>query len=160
MRRVWQKRKCRVQAEGFLDICHADESKPPTRVNLLTCQIKNVGDDKRCFDLISCRLLITYGLGLNIGRKCVTDASPKFADNRTYHFQAEDESDQRAWLSVLVNCKDTALRRAFDDSGGKTNESSSLWELQQAIIRLVQRLPGNHACCDCNSMNGACDARS
>ncbi|KAL0268563.1 UNVERIFIED_CONTAM: hypothetical protein PYX00_010454 [Menopon gallinae] len=129
MRRVWQKRKCRVQAEGFLDICHADESKPPTRVNLLTCQIKNVGDDKRCFDLIS------Y--------------------NRTYHFQAEDESDQRAWLSVLVNCKDTALRRAFDDSGGKTNESSSLWELQQAIIRLVQRLPGNHACCDCNSMNDA-----
>lgn len=76
------------------------------------------------------------------------------SDNRTYHFQAEDESDQRAWLSVLVNCKDTALRRAFDDSGGKTNESSSLWELQQAIIRLVQRLPGNHACCDCNSMNG------
>ena len=77
-----------------------------------------------------------------------------FLDNRTYHFQAEDESDQRAWLSVLVNCKDTALRRAFDDSGGKTNESSSLWELQQAIIRLVQRLPGNHECCDCNSMNG------
>jgi len=54
MRRVWQKRRCRVQAEGFLDICHADENKPPTRVNLLTCQIKLVPDDKRCFDLISC----------------------------------------------------------------------------------------------------------
>lgn len=54
MRRVWQKRRCRVQAEGFLDICHADETKPPTRVNLLTCQIKLVPDDKRCFDLISC----------------------------------------------------------------------------------------------------------
>ncbi|PSN46390.1 Arf-GAP with SH3 domain protein, ANK repeat and PH domain-containing protein 1 [Blattella germanica] len=53
MRRVWQKRRCRVQAEGFLDIWHADESKPPTRVNLLTCQIKLVPDDKRCFDLIS-----------------------------------------------------------------------------------------------------------
>lgn len=57
MRRVWQKRKCCVQAEGFLDICHADESKPPTRVNLLTCQIKLVPDDKRCFDLISCECL-------------------------------------------------------------------------------------------------------
>ena len=55
MRRVWQKRKCCVQADGFLDICHADESKPPTRVNLLTCQIKLVADDKRCFDLISCK---------------------------------------------------------------------------------------------------------
>lgn len=56
MRRVWQKRKCRVQAEGYLDICHADETKPPTRVNLLTCQIKIVPDDKRSFDLVSCKL--------------------------------------------------------------------------------------------------------
>jgi Arf-GAP with SH3 domain, ANK repeat and PH domain-containing protein len=55
VRRVWQKRRCRVTADGFLDICHADESKPPTRVNLLTCQIKPVPDDKRGFDLISCK---------------------------------------------------------------------------------------------------------
>lgn len=54
VRRVWQKRRCRITADGFLDIYHADESKPPTRVNLLTCQIKPVLDDKRCFDLISC----------------------------------------------------------------------------------------------------------
>lgn len=55
VRRVWQKRRCRVTADGFLDIYHADESKPPTRVNLLTCQIKPVADDKRSFDLISCK---------------------------------------------------------------------------------------------------------
>lgn len=54
MRRVWQKRKCCVQPEGFLDIFHADETKTPTRVNLLTCQIKRVPDDKRAFDLVSC----------------------------------------------------------------------------------------------------------
>ncbi|XP_034249215.1 arfGAP with SH3 domain, ANK repeat and PH domain-containing protein isoform X2 [Thrips palmi] len=131
MRRVWQKRKCCVQAEGFLDICHADESKPPTKVNLLTCQIKLVPDDKRCFDLIS------Y--------------------NRTYHFQAEDEADQRAWMSVLVNCKEGALHRAFDDSGksGGSKINPSLLELQQAIIRYVQKLPGNDSCCDCNSQNDA-----
>ncbi|KAF2884601.1 hypothetical protein ILUMI_21565 [Ignelater luminosus] len=131
MRRVWQKRKCRVQAEGFLDICHADESKPPTRVNLLTCQIKMVPDDKRGFDLIS------Y--------------------NRTYHFQAEDEADQHAWMSVLINCKEMALMKAFDDSsksgGDKVNHS--LHELQQAIIRYIQRIPGNDHCCDCNSQNDA-----
>jgi Arf-GAP/SH3 domain/ANK repeat/PH domain-containing protein len=79
-----------------------------------------------------------------------------FADNRTYHFQAEDEADQRAWMSVLVNCKEGALMRAFDDSGksggGKLNPS--LLELQQAIIRYVQKLPGNDRCCDCNSQNG------
>lgn len=56
VRRVWQKRRCRVTADGFLDIYHADESKLPTRVNLLTCQIKPVADDKRSFDLISCML--------------------------------------------------------------------------------------------------------
>uniref|UniRef100_T1HS89 Transaldolase n=1 Tax=Rhodnius prolixus TaxID=13249 RepID=T1HS89_RHOPR len=131
MRRVWQKRRCCVQADGFLDICHGDESKPPTRVNLLTCQIKLVPDDKRCFDLIS------Y--------------------NRTYHFQAEDENDQRAWMSVLVNCKEGALLRAFDDGGksvgGGATTNPSLLELQQAIIRHVQRLPSNDRCCDCNSQN-------
>ncbi|KAL3289796.1 hypothetical protein HHI36_023188 [Cryptolaemus montrouzieri] len=131
MRRVWQKRKCRVQAEGYLDICHADESKSPTRVNLLTCQIKPVPDDKRGFDLIS------Y--------------------NRTYHFQAEDEVDQHAWMSVLINCKEMALMKAFDDSsktdGDKVNHS--LLELQQAIIRYIQKIPGNDRCCDCNSQNDA-----
>ncbi|XP_011502913.1 PREDICTED: arf-GAP with SH3 domain, ANK repeat and PH domain-containing protein 1 isoform X2 [Ceratosolen solmsi marchali] len=131
MRRVWQKRKCSVQAEGYLDICHADENKPPTRVNLLTCQIKLVPDDKRSFDLIS------Y--------------------NRTYHFQAEDEADQRAWMSVLVNCKERALLRAFDASGKPeaNHGNPSLVELQQAIIRCVMRLPGNDKCGDCSSQNDA-----
>jgi hypothetical protein len=54
VRKVWQKRRCQVQ-DGYLDICHGDESKAPTRINLLTCQIKLVPEDKRCFDLISCK---------------------------------------------------------------------------------------------------------
>ncbi|CAD1474710.1 unnamed protein product, partial [Heterotrigona itama] len=137
MRRVWQKRRCAVQAEGYLDICHADENKPPTRVNLLTCQIKLVPDDKRGFDLITLTFLI--------------------ADNRTYHFQAEDEADQRAWMSVLVNCKERALLRAFDASGKAEagTGNPSLVELQQAVIRCVMRLPGNDQCCDCSSQNDA-----
>lgn len=58
VRKVWQKRRCEVRADGFLSIYHADEAKPPTRVNLLTCQIKpvpNHAEDRRCFDLISCK---------------------------------------------------------------------------------------------------------
>lgn len=47
--------------DGYLDIYHADESKPPTKVNLLTCQMKPVPEDRLCFDVVS------Y--------------------NRTYHFQ-------------------------------------------------------------------------
>lgn len=56
MRKVWQRRKCEV-IDGFLSIFHADELKTPTKVNLLTCQIKPVPDDKKAFDLISCTSL-------------------------------------------------------------------------------------------------------
>ncbi|XP_030382329.1 arfGAP with SH3 domain, ANK repeat and PH domain-containing protein isoform X2 [Scaptodrosophila lebanonensis] len=125
VRRVWQKRRCRVTSDGFLDIFHADESKPPTRVNLLTCQIKPVPDDKRGFDLIS------Y--------------------NRPYHFQAEDEVDQKAWMAVLVNCKEKALTKAFQHANPQM--SPSLVELQKTVIRYVQLLPGNDRCCDCGSRN-------
>ncbi|XP_059483922.1 arfGAP with SH3 domain, ANK repeat and PH domain-containing protein isoform X2 [Neocloeon triangulifer] len=128
VRKVWQKRRCHVK-DGFLDICHGDESKEPTRINLLTCQIKLVPDDKRCFDLIS------Y--------------------NRTYHFQAEDEADQFAWMSVLVNSKEGALMKAFGDSGRTDKINPSLLELQQAIIHYIQKMPGNDRCCDCNSQNDA-----
>ena len=47
--------------DGYLDIYHADETKPPTKVNLLTCQMKPVPEDRLSFDVVS------Y--------------------NRTYHFQ-------------------------------------------------------------------------
>lgn len=125
VRRVWQKRRCRVTADGFLDICHADETKAPTRVNLLTCQIKPVSDDKKGFDLIS------Y--------------------NRPYHFQAEDEMDQKAWMSVLVNCKEKALAKAFQHANPQM--SPSLIELQKTVIKYIQNLPGNDQCCDCGSKN-------
>lgn len=128
VRRVWQKRRCRVTAEGFLDIFHADENKTPARVNLLTCQIKVATDDKRAFDLVS------Y--------------------NRTYHFQAEDENEQRAWTSVLVNCKEGALMRAFHQQAGESNDSGhSLLDLQRSIIRAVRSMPGNQVCADCGSTN-------
>ncbi|KAI5639753.1 putative GTPase activating protein for arf domain-containing protein [Phthorimaea operculella] len=129
VRRVWQKRRCRITAEGFLDIFHADENKPPARVNLLTCQIKVAAEDKRAFDLVS------Y--------------------NRTYHFQAEDESEQRAWTSVLVNCKEGALMRAFHQQAGSENNDTghSLLDLQRSIIRAVRAMPGNQVCADCGSTN-------
>ncbi|CAG2107517.1 unnamed protein product [Medioppia subpectinata] len=131
--KVWQKRKCEVR-DGFLYIYHSDESKSPTKLNLLTVQIKAVPDDKKSFDLIS------Y--------------------NRTYHFQTEDETETEAWTSVLVNCKEGALKKEFDnnnqslalnDQNCQSYENQSLRELQQSIIHEVQRLPGNDRCVDCNS---------
>lgn len=60
-------------------------------------------------------------------------------------------------MSVLVNCKEGALKREFQGAGGNDNLGEgghSLYDLHQAIIRAVLRLPGNGACCDCGSING------
>jgi hypothetical protein len=78
-------------------------------------------------------------------------------DNRTYHFQADEEDELSAWMSVLVNSKEGALMKAFDDNGRhgpKVNQG--FIELQQAIIRYILRLPGNDRCADCCSQNGKC----
>ena len=56
----WQRRKCQV-SRGCLEIFHSDTSKAPNRVELVTCDMKSVQDDRLCFDV--------------------------FSFNRTYHFQ-------------------------------------------------------------------------
>ncbi|KAM4026990.1 arf-GAP with SH3 domain, ANK repeat and PH domain-containing protein 1 isoform 4-T4 [Anomaloglossus baeobatrachus] len=122
LRKVWQRRKCMVK-NGILTISHATSNRPPAKLNLLTCQVKPNADEKKCFDLIS--------------------------HNRTYHFQAEDEQDYIAWISVLTNSKEEALNMAFHD--GQSTGESSLEDLSKAIIEDVQKTPGNEACCDCGS---------
>lgn len=138
--KVWQKRKCQIigfnpnskSPTSFLHIYHSDESKSPVKINLLTCQVKTIPDDKCSFDLIS------Y--------------------SRTYHFQAEDELDAEAWISVLLNCKEAILKKEFDNN--KTvdkfnNEdyllTETLNELRKNIIKSIIKLPGNQQCVDCNS---------
>ncbi|XP_074599404.1 arfGAP domain of ASAP isoform X2 [Brevipalpus obovatus] len=136
--KVWQKRRCEVR-DGYLNIYHSSESKNPTKLNLLTCQVKPVPDEKRGFDIVS------Y--------------------NRTYHFMAEDENECTIWVSVLVNSKEGALKREFEgnsaihsssnNSGlsrtGGPNLSQSLIELRQSVINQILKVPGNDKCVDCNS---------
>lgn len=76
----------------------------------------------------------------------------QFADNRPYHFQAEDETDQKSWVAVLINCKEKALTKTFQHTNPQI--SPSLIELQKTLIRYVELLPGNDQCCDCSSKNG------
>uniref|UniRef100_A0A8C5F6T8 ArfGAP with SH3 domain, ankyrin repeat and PH domain 1b n=1 Tax=Gadus morhua TaxID=8049 RepID=A0A8C5F6T8_GADMO len=129
IRKVWQRRKCSVKS-GILTISHATSNRQPVRLNLLTCQVKPGGDDKKCFDLIS------Y--------------------NRTYHFQAEDEQEFVIWISVLTNSKEEALNVAFQGGGAQsTAGDSSMEELTRSVIEEVLRMPGNDSCCDC----GAADPR-
>ncbi|XP_041103977.1 arf-GAP with SH3 domain, ANK repeat and PH domain-containing protein 1-like isoform X2 [Polyodon spathula] len=122
LRKVWQRRKCSVK-NGILTISHATSNRQPVKLNLLTCQVKPNGDDKRCFDLIS--------------------------HNRTYHFQAEDEQEFVIWISVLTNNKEEALNMAF--RGEQSTGENSLEDLTKAIIDDVLRMPGNEVCCDCGA---------
>uniref|UniRef100_UPI0037E7E5BC arf-GAP with SH3 domain, ANK repeat and PH domain-containing protein 2 n=1 Tax=Semicossyphus pulcher TaxID=241346 RepID=UPI0037E7E5BC len=125
LRKMWQKRKCSVH-NCYLTIAHATPNKPPTRLNLLTCQVKPSVEDKKCFDLIS--------------------------HNRTYHFLAEDEAECVAWISVLSNSKQEALNVALDggmrEGGGG---ESSVEDLTRAITDDIRRMPGNNNCCDCGA---------
>uniref|UniRef100_A0A4W6D1T2 Un-named sa1614 n=1 Tax=Lates calcarifer TaxID=8187 RepID=A0A4W6D1T2_LATCA len=125
LRKMWQKRKCSVH-NCYLTIAHATPNKPPTRLNLLTCQVKPSVEDKKCFDLIS--------------------------HNRTYHFLAEDEAECVAWISVLSNSKQEALSVALDGGrrGGGGGESS-VEDLTRAITDDIRRMPGNNSCCDCGA---------
>lgn len=126
LRNVWQKRRCEVR-DGFLKICHADESKVPTPVNLLTCQMKPVLEDRLCFDVVS------Y--------------------NRTYHFQAESDGDREEWMSVLLNSKEVSLNRAFEDNGKTDGRTDGLVEFQQTLVNYIRNIPSNQTCCDCGGTN-------
>ena len=121
LRNVWQRRRCEVR-DGFLKISHADENKTPSQVNLLTCQMKPVLEDRLCFDVVS------Y--------------------NRTYHFQAETEVTKEEWMSVLLNSKEVSLNRAFEDNG-KSSENQGLVEFQQTLVNYIRNIPSNQLCCDC-----------
>ncbi|XP_054427441.1 LOW QUALITY PROTEIN: arf-GAP with SH3 domain, ANK repeat and PH domain-containing protein 3 [Pteronotus mesoamericanus] len=131
IRRVWQKRKCGVKY-GCLTISHSMINRPPVKLTLLTCQVRPNPEEKKCFDLVT--------------------------HNRTYHFQAEDEHECEAWVSVLQNSKDEALSSAFlgEPSGipgpwGGAGLDGELQDLTKLLIAEVKNRPGNSQCCDCGA---------
>ncbi|XP_069335632.1 arf-GAP with SH3 domain, ANK repeat and PH domain-containing protein 3 isoform X3 [Eulemur rufifrons] len=131
IRRVWQKRKCGVKY-GCLTISHSTINRPPVKLTLLTCQVRPNPEEKKCFDLVT--------------------------HNRTYHFQAEDEHECEAWVSVLQNSKDEALSSAFhgEPSGspgswGGTAQDGEAPDLTKLLIAEVKSRPGNGQCCDCGA---------
>ncbi|XP_073420246.1 arf-GAP with SH3 domain, ANK repeat and PH domain-containing protein 3-like isoform X2 [Dendrobates tinctorius] len=121
IRKVWQKRKCGVKY-GYLTISHSTINRPPTKIKLLTCQVRPNAEDKRSFYLIT--------------------------HNRTYHFQAEDEAEAFIWISVLQNSKDESLNAAFMGDTGSNDNSN---QLTKQIINEIRSLPGNQVCCDCGA---------
>ncbi|XP_036205286.1 LOW QUALITY PROTEIN: arf-GAP with SH3 domain, ANK repeat and PH domain-containing protein 3 [Myotis myotis] len=131
IRRVWQKRKCGVKY-GCLTISHSMINRPPVKLTLLTCQVRPNPEEKKCFDLVT--------------------------HNRTYHFQAEDEHECEAWVSVLQNSKDEALSSAFQGEPGgipgpwgAAGLDGELQDLTKLLIAEVKSRPGNGQCCDCGA---------
>ncbi|EAW95050.1 ArfGAP with SH3 domain, ankyrin repeat and PH domain 3 [Homo sapiens] len=131
IRRVWQKRKCGVKY-GCLTISHSTINRPPVKLTLLTCQVRPNPEEKKCFDLVT--------------------------HNRTYHFQAEDEHECEAWVSVLQNSKDEALSSAFlgepsagPGSWGSAGHDGEPHDLTKLLIAEVKSRPGNSQCCDCGA---------
>ncbi|KAM8913872.1 arf-GAP with SH3 domain, ANK repeat and PH domain-containing protein 3 [Spinachia spinachia] len=123
IRKVWQKRKCGVKF-GCLTISHSTINRPPTKLNLLTCQVRPNPEDRRTFDLVT--------------------------HNRTYRFQAEEEQECMIWVSVLQNCKEEALNTAL--VGDQLHlQDSGLQELSRSIIAELRQMPGNEACTDCGA---------
>uniref|UniRef100_A0A674C0D7 ArfGAP with SH3 domain, ankyrin repeat and PH domain 2 n=1 Tax=Salmo trutta TaxID=8032 RepID=A0A674C0D7_SALTR len=124
LRKVWQKRKCSVK-NGFLTISHGTANRPPAKLNLLTCQVKLNPDEKKSFDL--------------------------FSHDRTYHFQAEEETECQIWISVLQNSKEEALNNAFKGDQDEGGENNIVQALTKAIVSEVKRMSGNDVCCDCGA---------
>lgn len=129
LRKVWQKRYC-VAKDGHFTLAHSPTSRPTQTLNLLVCQVKEEDGKKHTFNIVS--------------------------HNRTYLFQADDEADLEAWVSVLNNSRTEALEKAFGDSDKAESEENSavvsnLKELRQNIVKQVRRLPGNDTCADCSA---------
>ncbi|XP_071810600.1 arf-GAP with SH3 domain, ANK repeat and PH domain-containing protein 2-like isoform X9 [Apostichopus japonicus] len=127
IRKVYQKRKCDVH-DGYLHIAHSMSSKPPAKLNLLTCQIKPSLEEQ--------------------GRKYFV----LVAKDRTYNFMTDTEEEAEKWISVLNNSKKYALEAVFGEgSSPRDVPSQGLQDLTESIVREVRRLPGNDVCCDCSS---------
>ncbi|XP_028405918.1 arf-GAP with SH3 domain, ANK repeat and PH domain-containing protein 2-like isoform X2 [Dendronephthya gigantea] len=133
VRKVWQKRYCVVN-NGQLTLAYSPNSAPNHTLNLLTCQVKGSVEKE--------------------GKK-----SPIFilvTHNRNYLFQAEDHSEMERWMSVLSNSRKEALEKAFGEHGNglqKDNSTDETYDLRQRIVRVVQSLPGNDICADCDAVD-------
>ncbi|KAF8561508.1 hypothetical protein P879_07009 [Paragonimus westermani] len=129
VKRVWQRRRVRI-GDGELWLYHADESKQPVRLTLLTCQVKLPAD-------IASQSQPEGGeiAALSTSTHSTTDLRNHFdlvSNSRTYNFQAEDDHEFEEWISVLNNAMQEEFHRALNvdesanfDGGTSVNRNNS-----------------------------------
>ncbi|VDN08528.1 unnamed protein product [Thelazia callipaeda] len=128
LHKQWQKRRCRIE-DGHFWLSHSDETIPPTKLNLLVSDCKPSVDDSKAFDLY-CR-------------------------ERTYHLQADSETDAKRWILALKReiTRVKAKMLSAETPQGNEGNGSGLSEMYERKLRVakVQQLPGNNVCADCSS---------
>ncbi|CAH8657425.1 unnamed protein product [Dicrocoelium dendriticum] len=109
VKRVWQRRKVRI-GDGELCLYHADETKPPVRLALLTCQIKlpfeSTGQQPETSDISAVAHPISE----------LRNHFDLISNSRTYNFQAEDDQEFEEWIHVLNNALQEEFQRALNSN--------------------------------------------
>ena len=120
----WQKSDCEVK-DGHLYISTGDDIRPPTKIEILTLDVKKCPDEEFVFDI----------------------KTPQ----KSYKFKALDEKDFQKWMNVILNAK----RKVHEEIWGSTQSIISNDELDGNLIHQItnhiKNVPGNEKCCDCGS---------
>nr|CUU97346.1 hypothetical transcript [Hymenolepis microstoma] len=119
IKRLWQRRRvCVTEANEFW-LYHADETKPPVRLPLLTCQLKlpptsTQHPDPQSQSTYDTSVPNADALDSGLSSSNVSKRSFYLvSNNRTYQFQAEDDKDFEEWTNVLSNAMQAAFNEAM-----------------------------------------------
>ncbi|CAH8623094.1 unnamed protein product [Schistosoma curassoni] len=148
VKRVWQRRRVHI-ADGELCLYHADESKPPVRLTLLTCQVKLPTESVDNDSILN----HSTGGGGGGGNQHSTTSEGKLyfdlvSNSRTYNFQAEDEQEYEEWISILNN----AMQEEFNKAMNGENYTNSQCDLSETTLNLSSNRPISTN--KCNITNG------
>ncbi|KAM7533759.1 hypothetical protein Aperf_G00000104795 [Anoplocephala perfoliata] len=120
IKRLWQRRHVCVTDTGEFWLYHADETKPPVRLPLLTCQLKlpatSTYTDQQIQPTIDASMVSMDAPDTNPTASNVCKRSFFLvSNNRTYQFQAEDDRDFEEWTNVLSNAMQAAFNEAMQN---------------------------------------------
>ncbi|TNN09981.1 Arf-GAP with SH3 domain, ANK repeat and PH domain-containing protein [Schistosoma japonicum] len=146
VKRVWQRRRVRI-ADGELWLYHADETKPPVRLTLLTCQVKLPTESVDNDSILNHGT--TGGGNGGVSQHSTSEGKLYFdlvSNSRTYNFQAEDEQEYEEWISVLNNAMQEEFNRAMN---GESYQTPS-YDLSETFNLSSNRGNSNNNCSNSN----------
>uniref|UniRef100_F1KRU5 Arf-GAP with SH3 domain, ANK repeat and PH domain-containing protein 1 n=1 Tax=Ascaris suum TaxID=6253 RepID=F1KRU5_ASCSU len=131
LHKQWQKRRCRI-FDGHFWLSHSDENVPPAKLDLLVSDCKPSLEDPKNFDLY-CR-------------------------DRTYHLQAESETDAKRWMMALKQEIGRVKAKMLSAETPQSADGEAVCSVERIERKLcvsaLRRLPGNLECADCSSTEG------